>query len=136
VDPIRLFSIISWIALPTVMFGGYSLLGLMARGNTWLTPFRATYFRAGHAHAGVLLVLSLVYYPSLAQTTFSGNLKLVACVVLLIGLLAQSGGFFLHMLVGKPGRFSAGNLVTIVGALLLAFATLLLAYGLIVARTF
>ena len=40
-DPIRLFSIISWIALPTVMFGGYSLLGLMARGNTWLTPFRA-----------------------------------------------------------------------------------------------
>jgi hypothetical protein len=37
-DPIRLFSIISWIALPTVMFGGYSLLGLMARGNTWLRP--------------------------------------------------------------------------------------------------
>lgn len=24
-DPIRLFSIISWILLPTVMFGGYSL---------------------------------------------------------------------------------------------------------------
>jgi hypothetical protein len=22
------------------MFGGDSLLGLMARGNTWLTPFR------------------------------------------------------------------------------------------------
>jgi hypothetical protein len=40
------------------------------------------------------------------------------------------------MLVGKPGRFSAGNLVTILGALLLAFAVLLLAYGLIVARPF
>jgi hypothetical protein len=51
-DPVRLFSIISWIALPTVMFGGYSLLGLLARDNTWLNPFRATYFRAGHAHAG------------------------------------------------------------------------------------
>ncbi len=135
-DPIRLFSIISWIALPTVMFGGYSLLGLMARGNTWLTPFRATYFRAGHAHAGVLLVLSLVYYTYLAQTTFPESLKLVACVVLMIGILAQSGGFFLHMLTGKPGRFSAGNMVTILGALLLAFAALLLAYGLIVAHTF
>ncbi len=135
-DTIRLFSVISWIALPTVMFGGYSLLGLMARGNTWLTPFRATYFRAGHAHAGVLLVLSLVYYTYLAQTTFSESLKLVACIVLMIGILAQSGGFFLHMLAGKPGRFSTGNLVTILGALLLAFATLLLAYGLIVARTF
>ena len=131
-DPIRLFSIISWIALPTVMFGGYSLLGLMARDNTWLAPFRATYFRAGHAHAGVLLVVSLVYYTYLAQTTFSSGLKLVACIVLLIGVLAQSGGFFLHMLAGKPGRFSAGNIVTIVGALLLAFAALLLAYGLIV----
>jgi len=135
-DPIRLFSIISWIALPTVMFGGYSLLGLMARDNTWLTLFRATYFRAGHAHAGVLLVVSLVYYTYLAQTTFSSGLKLVACIVLLIGVLAQSGGFFLHMLAGKPGRFSAGNMITILGALLLAFATLLLAYGLIVARTF
>src|SRR5690348_12273775 len=106
-DPIRLFSIISWIALPTVMFGGYSLLGLLARGNPWLTSFRATYFRAGHAHAGVLLILSLLYYTYLAQTTFSGGLKLAACIVLLVGLLAQSGGFFLHMLVGKPGRLSA-----------------------------
>ena len=134
-DPIRLFTIISWIALPTVMFGGYSLLGLLARDNAWLTPFRATYFRAGHAHAGVLLILSLLYYTYLAQTTFSRGLKLVACIVLLVGVLAQSGGFFLHMLTGKPGRFSAGNMITILGALLLAFAALLLAYGLIVAHT-
>src|SRR6266702_146439 len=49
-NPIQLFSIISWIALPTVMFGGYSLLGLLARSNTWLTSFRSTYFRAGCAH--------------------------------------------------------------------------------------
>jgi hypothetical protein len=35
----------------------------------------------------------------------------------------------------KPGRFSAGNLVTILGAVLLASAVFLLAYGLIVART-
>jgi hypothetical protein len=111
-DPIRLFSIIPWILLPTVMFGGYSLLSLMARGNTWLTPFRATYFRAGHAHAGILLVLSLLYYT----------------------YLAQSGGFFLHMGVGKQGRLSIGNVVTIMGALLLAFAALLLAYGLITAH--
>jgi heme/copper-type cytochrome/quinol oxidase subunit 4 len=134
-DPIRVFSIISWIALPTVMFGGYSLLRLLAADNTWLTPFREKYFRAGHAHAGVLLLLSLLYYIYLAQTTFSGGLKLVACIVLVIGILAQSGGFFLHMLVGKQGRLSSGNIVTILGALLLAFAALWLAVGLIVAHT-
>ena len=133
-EPLRVFSIISWILLPTVMFGGYSLLSLMARGNTWLTPFRATYFRAGHAHAGVLLIMSLVYYTYLAQTTFSESLKLVACVVLLIGILTQSGGFFLHMFAGKQGRLSIGNVVTMGGALLLTIAILLLAYGLIAAH--
>src|ERR1700739_4747616 len=99
-DPIRLFSLISWIALPTVMFGGYSLLELLVRGHPGLRPFRPSYFRAGHAHAGVLLVMSLLYYTYLAQPTFSSGLKLLACLMLLIGLLAQSGGFFLHMLVG------------------------------------
>ncbi len=133
-DSVRLFSIISWIALPTVMFGGYSLLGFLARDNAWLTSFRATYFRAGHAHAGVFLVLSLVYYSYLAQTTFSGGLKLAACLVLLIGILAQSGGFFLHMLAGKPGKVSAGTMVTILGAVLLACSTLFLAYGLAAAH--
>jgi hypothetical protein len=126
-DPVRVFSIIAWILLPTVMYGGYSLLSLLARGNTWLPPFRATYFRAGHAHAGVLLVMSLVYFTYLAQTTFASGLKLAACVVLFVGILAQSGGFFLHIVVGKPERFSTGNAVTVTGALLLA-------YGLIAAH--
>lgn len=54
--------------------------------------------------------------------------------MLLIGILAQSGGFFLHMLAGKQGRLSSGNVVTMGGALLLAFAALLLAYGLITAH--
>lgn len=130
-DPIRLFSIISWLLLPTVMFGGYSLLNLLARGNTWLTPFRLSSFRAGHAHAGVFLVLSLLYYTYLAQTTFPISLKMVACIGFLIGVLAQSGGFFLHMLIGQPKRFSAGNMVTILGAILLALASLLMVYGLI-----
>jgi len=66
-DPIRLFSIISWISLPTVMFGGYSLLRLLASGDKMLTPFRETYFRAGHAHAGVLLVLSLCTFFAVLQ---------------------------------------------------------------------
>src|SRR5258708_32635421 len=117
-DPIRVFSIISWIALPTVMFGGYSLLRLLAADNTWLTPFREKYFRAGHAHAGVLLLLSLLYSIYLAQTTFSGGLKLVAWIVLVIRIPAQSGGFCLHMLVGTPGRWSSRSSAPLLGALL------------------
>lgn len=131
--PIRLFAIISWILLPAVMFGGYSLLGLLARGNAWLTPARHARFRAGHAHAGVLLAVSLIYYSYLERTNLSSGLRAAACVVLLVGILAQSGGFFLDLTAPEgQEQFTAGNRMTILGAVLLAVAALFLVYALIV----
>jgi len=129
---LRILEIASWVSLPTVMFGGYSLLRLLARGGA-LSDFQAQYFRAGHAHAGVLLLMSLLYDIFLERTPFSDTLKLVAAAALLVGILAQSGGFFLHMGLGKPGRPSAGTTLTTAGAAVLALALLFLVYGLIVA---
>lgn len=129
---LRILEIASWVALPTVMFGGYSLLRLLARGGV-LSDFQTQYFRAGHAHAGVLLLMSLLYDLFLERTAFPPTLKLVAAAALLVGILAQSGGFFLHMGVGKPGRPSAGTTLTMAGAAVLALAVALLVYGLIVA---
>jgi hypothetical protein len=68
---LRAWIIFAWIALPTVMYGGYSLLRLINRGNV-LTPFQVTWFRAGHAHAGVLILMSLLYYTFLDQTSLYG----------------------------------------------------------------
>jgi hypothetical protein len=127
---LRIWIILSWIALPTVMFGGYSLLRLLNRGDV-LTPFQVDCFRAGHAHAGVLLLLSLLYYTFLDQTALPASLKQAACVALFVGILAQSGGFFIHMMVGQPRRASIGTNVTIAGAVLLACAVIVLVYGLI-----
>lgn len=129
---VRTFAIISWILLPTVMFGGYSLLRLMAAGE--LDEFQMTFFRAGHAHAGVLLVMALVYFGYLARTAVSDAFKGWACAILMLGILAQSGGFFLHMVVGEPGESSPGTLVTTLGALLLTIAVGLLVYGLITTK--
>ena len=127
-DPIRLFSVVSLVALPTVMFGGYSLLRLLTQGGV-LSPFQEQFFRAGHAHAGVLLVLSLVYYRYLADTALGDGARWLAGGVLLVGILAQSGGFFLHLVVGAPERPSAGTALTVTGAVLLAGAVLWLAYA-------
>jgi hypothetical protein len=129
---LRVWIILAWIALPTVMFGGYSLLQLLNQGNA-LTPFQVTWFRAGHAHAGVLLVMSLLYYTFMDTTAFSPVVKHLACAALFVGILAQSGGFFIHMLVGQPNQASIGNTVTVAGAILLACAILVLVYGLITA---
>jgi hypothetical protein len=130
---LRLFSIIAWIAIPTVMYGGNSLLGFLARGA--LSEFQKTYFRAGHAHAGVLLLMSLLYHQYIEQTILSTTVKVIAATLVLVGILAQSGGFFLHMTVGRPGETSLGTTITSLGALLLVVAIFILVYGLLFARS-
>ena len=49
------------VVLPTVMMGGVSLLTLLVWDASYANnPLRQDLWRAGHAHAGVLLVLSLL----------------------------------------------------------------------------
>jgi hypothetical protein len=49
------------IVLPTVMFGGASILSLLIGDATYMqNPLRQDLWRAGHAHAGVWLILALV----------------------------------------------------------------------------
>jgi hypothetical protein len=128
-DNLRIFKIIAWISIPTVMYGGYALLGFLTRGK--LTGFQINNFRAGHAHAGVLLLMSLLYLHYVEQTSLSLEVKIGACVALVIGILAQSGGFFLHLLIGRPNEPSWGTRMTIFGAMTLAGAVLILVYGLL-----
>lgn len=122
--------VFAWVALPTVMYGGYSLLTLLNRGDV-LTPLQVSLFRAGHAHAGVLLLMSLLYYLFMDRTSLPVPIKHASCAVLVGGILAQSGGFFVHML---PQRAALGNTLTMTGALLLVCAVAVLVYGLITVR--
>jgi hypothetical protein len=126
-QPVQLFAVIVLVALPTVMFGGYSLLRLMKSGG--LNEFQLTYFRAGHAHAGVLLVMLLASLSFVDRAALGSGAAWVVCVLLSIGALAQPGGMFLHMAVGQPGRWSVGNTVSVVGAIILAAGLLVLAIG-------
>jgi hypothetical protein len=49
------------VVLPTVMIGGISILTLLIRNPMYMAnPLRQDLWRAGHAHAGVFLVLALV----------------------------------------------------------------------------
>jgi hypothetical protein len=124
---LRGWIIFAWIALPTVMYGGYSLIRLINRGNV-LTPAQVGFFRAGHAHAGVLTLMSLLYYTFLDQTSLPLAVKHAACAAIVIGILAQSGGFFIHL---SPARVQLGTRVTLTGAVILVCAILVLVYALI-----
>src|SRR5690242_21859877 len=87
-EPTRLFPIIVLFSLVTVEYGGWALLGFLT-GHGALGGFREQFFRAGHAHAGVLLVLSLVYFTYLGRAGYSSGVQLIAAalVILAAGLI-------------------------------------------------
>jgi hypothetical protein len=133
-EPTNILPIAAMILLPTVAYGGWALLTALTGGRILigeLAGWQKNAWRAGHAHAGVLLVLSLVYLLYLPRAEFSNALEWVTGAVLLTGVAAQSGGFFLHMAVGEDGGPSLGTKVTRGGGLLIGTALIALAVGLI-----
>jgi hypothetical protein len=130
VDPTKVYPIVAVLSLVTVEYGGWALLSFVSARRGQLNDFQTQFFRAGHAHAGVLLVLSLVYFLYLeSRTDFAESTQWIVGAVLLAGILAQSGGFFLHFGVGEAGRASIGTRLTRLGALLIATALVILAIG-------
>jgi len=65
------------VVFPTVLYGGVSLLMfLLDRNSGYMeNPLRQNLFRAGHAHAGVLLVLSLVALRYVDEVNLSEGWK-------------------------------------------------------------
>ena len=129
-QPTRVLPAVSVLSLIGVEYGGWALLGFLT-GRGQLGRFREQFFRAGHAHAGVLSVLSLVYFLYLDRTGYSDGVKWLAGSLLLLGIIAQSGGFFIHLGLGQPNSSSLGTVVTRLGAVLLAAALIILAVGLL-----
>ena len=76
----------------------------------------------------------LLYYTFMDKTSLSPALKHTGCATLVSGILAQSGGFLLHMVKGQPNRASIGTTVTTIGAILLTCAIAVWVYGLFTAH--
>jgi len=130
VEPTKVYPIVAVLSLVTVEYGGWALLSFVSARRGQLDDFQTQFFRAGHAHAGVLLVLSLVYFLYLGgKTEFAESTQWIVGAILLAGVLAQSGGFFLHLAVGEAGSSSVGTRLTRAGALLIAGALVILAVG-------
>jgi hypothetical protein len=86
------------ILLVTVETGGLYLVQIVGGGEE-ATPFQLGFARAGHAHAGVLLILSLVgllYADAIRLTGVAGILGRhcipVAALLMSIGFFVSSAG--------------------------------------------
>ena len=72
----RLLAGILLIVLPTVMFGGVSILSLLIGDPTYMkNPLRQDLWRAGHAHAGVWLIVALVALRYVAEANVPAAMK-------------------------------------------------------------
>jgi hypothetical protein len=133
-EPTTILPIAVFLIIPTVEYGGWALLTIITGGRIppgELADWQKSFFRAGHAHAGVLLVLALVYLLYLPRAGFSDSTEWIAGIALLVGVMAQSGGFFLHLAVGQQDAPSIGTKVTRAGGLIIGAALITLAVGLI-----
>ena len=79
----------------------------------------------------MLLTLALVYFLLLEKTAYPLARRRALGLVLLVAILLQSGGFFVHMLAGEEARSSVGTLLTRIGAVLLAAALIALGVGIL-----
>jgi hypothetical protein len=97
----KVFAGIILLAVPTVQYGGLAILGMLTHGvagtggpNAGLNSEQLALFRAGHAHAGVWLILSLVIQVLLDAARLPSSTKWLARIAAPAGALALSGGFF------------------------------------------
>jgi len=125
-DAARWMIAFAFISLPTIAFGGYFLLSILKRqvGTEKITPEQRDYFRAGHAHAGVLVLLAIVGQIVLDNSRFDESITWALRIGLFAAPLLISGGFF-----GGAPRKEGGTTTPLIklvsiGAIVLAVSTI------------
>ena len=112
----RLMSGIILITVPTIQYGGYFLLtSLMNKGSGYMeNPLRQNFFRAGHAHAGVIVILSLICQVLADAAVLPTPLLWLVRIGVPLAAILISAGFFFSVL--PPTATQASGAVSLIYA--------------------
>jgi hypothetical protein len=94
-------------------------------------PLRQNFFRAGHAHAGVIVILSLVCQVLADEAALPASLVWIARIAVPLAAILIPAGFFLSMLSPTATQPSSAVGLIYAGAVSLAAGVVLLGVGLI-----
>jgi len=121
------------VVLPTVIFGGVSLLSLLLSPQSGYmnNPLRQNLWRAGHAHAGVFLVLSLVALRYVDEAILPDRAKNLVRWLLPSSAILLPAAFFLSVLSPNATEPNALVYLAYVGAVALATSLVILGVGLL-----
>ncbi len=123
------------IILPTVMFGGVSILTLLLNDPTYAAnPLRQDLWRAGHAHAGVFLILSLIALRYVDEANLSSTFRWLVRLAIPLAAILIPAAFFLSVLSPQATKPNGLIYLAYPGAAVLAAGVLTLGIGLIRAR--
>jgi len=129
----RLMSGIILITVPTIQYGGYFLLSsLMNKSSGYMdNPLRQNFFRAGHAHAGVIVILSLICQLFADAAVLPTPLLWAVRIGVPLSAILISSGFFFSVL--SPTATQASGAVSLIyaGAVILAAGVVTLGIGLL-----
>ncbi|MBG0823751.1 hypothetical protein HS048_23810 [Planomonospora sp. ID91781] len=121
------------ITVPAVAFGGLSLLAHIMRDIPGYldNPVRRGLWRAGHAHAGVLVLFALVALLYIDQTDLSEGMKSLTRTLIVAAPILMPLGFFLSVV--RPSDTRPSKLIWLValGGISLGAGTLSLGIGLV-----
>lgn len=120
------------IIVPTVESGGASILSLLIADPTYYqNELRQDLWRAGHAYAGVWLVLSLVALRYVDDATLSESMRWVVRVAFPAVAILMLLAFFLSALSPEATESNAMIYLAYVAGIVLAVGLLVLVVGLI-----
>lgn len=123
------------VIFPTIIYGGVSLLGLLISDPGYQeNALRQDLWRAGHAHAGVLLILALVCLRYVDETRLPGWLKGLVREAVPLAAILLPVGFFLSVLSPDATEPNAFIYFAYAGAVSLTFGLLTLGVGLLRAK--
>src|SRR3712207_3295490 len=128
----RLVAGIVLIIVPTVEIGGASILSLLISDPQYTqNELRQDLWRAGHAHAGVWLVLSLVALRYVDEANLSEGMRWVVRLALPAAAVLMPLGFFLSVLSPEATEPNALIYLSYVAGIVLAIGLLVLGVGLV-----
>lgn len=121
---------IAVLAATTVTTGGYFMTRVVS-GDVPATPFQTSFFRAGHAHAGVFITLGLVCLLLTEATALTGGWAWLARTGVLIAAIVMPAGFFFSAMGSDRRAPNRWSVLIYTGAAFLIAGLLTLGVGLI-----
>jgi len=120
------------VIMPTAIYGGISILSFLINDPAYThNQLRQDLFRAGHAHAGVLLILSLVVLRYADEANLSQKWKALVRYSIPLSAILLPAAFFFSVLRADATEPNGLIYLAYAGAVLLAFGLLVLGIGLL-----